>query len=69
MNIILKSAKVINVESKHNGTKQDILISEGKIKKIGNSISEKNAKIIDVKNLHVSLGWFDSSVSFGEAWI
>jgi dihydroorotase len=66
MNIILKSAKVINVESKHNGTKQDILISEGKIKKIGNSISEKNAKIIDVKNLHVSLGWFDSSVSFGE---
>ena len=53
MNIILKSAKVINVESKHNGTKQDILISEGKIKKIGNSISEKNAKIIDVKNLHV----------------
>ena len=34
MNIILKSAKVINVESKHNGSKQDILISEGKILKI-----------------------------------
>ena len=66
MNIILKSAKVINVESKHNGTKQDILISEGKITKIGNSISQKNAKIIDIKNLHVSTGWFDSSVSFGE---
>jgi len=66
MNIILKSAKVINVESKHNGTKQDILISEGKIAKIGNSISQKNAKIIDIKNLHVSTGWFDSSVSFGE---
>jgi dihydroorotase-like cyclic amidohydrolase len=44
MNIILKSAKVINVESKHNGSKQDILISEGKIKKIGSSISVKNAK-------------------------
>ena len=66
MNIILKSAKVINVESKHNGTKQDILISEGKITKIGNSISQKHAKIIDIKNLHVSTGWFDSSVSFGE---
>jgi len=66
MNIILKSAKVINVESKHNGSKQDILISEGKIKKIGSSISVKNAKIIDIKNLHVSTGWFDSSVSFGE---
>jgi dihydroorotase len=66
MNIILKSAKVINVESKHNGTKQDILISEGKIKRIGKSISEKNAKIISIDNLHVSTGWFDSSVSFGE---
>ena len=66
MNIILKSAKVINVESKHNGSKQDILISEGKIKKIGSSISVKNAKTISIKNLHVSTGWFDSSVSFGE---
>ena len=66
MNIILKSAKVINVESKHNGSKQDILISEGKIKKIGRTISVKNAKTISVKNLHVSVGWFDSSVSFGE---
>ena len=66
MNIILKSAKVINVESKHNGTKQDILISEGKIKKIGKSISDNNATIININNLHVSTGWFDSSVSFGE---
>ena len=66
MSIILKSAKVINVESKHNGSKQDILISEGKIKKIGSLISDKNAKIINIKNLHVSTGWFDSSVSFGE---
>ena len=54
MNIILKSAKVINVESKHNGTKQDILISEGKIKKIGKSISDNNATIININNLHVS---------------
>ena len=66
MNIILKSAKVINVESEHNGSKQDILISEGKIKKIGSLITDKNAKIINIKNLHVSTGWFDSSVSFGE---
>ena len=38
MSIILKSAKVINAESKYNGTKQDILISEGKIVKIAKSI-------------------------------
>jgi dihydroorotase len=66
MSIILKSAKVINAESKYNGTQQDILISEGKIVKIAKSISDKNARIIDIKDLHVSSGWFDSSVSFGE---
>ena len=66
MSIILKSAKVINAESKYNGTKQDILISEGKIVKIAKSIIDKNATIINIKNLHVSNGWFDSSVSFGE---
>jgi dihydroorotase len=66
MSIILKSAKVINAESKYNGTKQDILISEGKIVKIAKSIIDNNATIINIKNLHVSNGWFDSSVSFGE---
>jgi len=66
MSIILKSAKVINAESKYNGTQQDILITEGKIVKIAKSISDKNARIIDIKDLHVSNGWFDSSVSFGE---
>ena len=66
MSIILKSAKVINAESKYNGTKQDILISEGKIVKIAESIIDKHATVINVKNLHVSNGWFDSSVSFGE---
>ena len=66
MSIILKSAKVINAESKHNGTKQDILISKGKIQKISKSIKSSNVEEIFIKNLHVSSGWFDSSVSFGE---
>lgn len=65
MSIILKSAKVINAESKYNGTKQDILISEGKIQKISKSISSPKSKEINIKNLQVSSGWFDSSVSFG----
>lgn len=66
MSIILKSAKVINAESKYNGTKQDILISEGKIVKIAKSIEIDTAKVIKIENLHVSVGWLDSSVSFGE---
>ncbi len=66
MSIILKSAKVINAESRYNGTKQDILISEGKIVKIAKSIEIDAAQIIKIENLHVSVGWLDSSVSFGE---
>ena len=66
MSIILKSAKVINAESKYHGTKQDILISKGKISKISKSIPSKRYKEIIIEGLHVSNGWFDSSVSFGE---
>ena len=66
MSIILKSAKVINAESKYHGTKQDILIAKGKISKISKSIPSKGYKEINIEGLHVSKGWFDSSVSFGE---
>ena len=66
MSIILKSAKVINAESKYHGTKQDILISKGKISKIAKLIPSNGVREIKIKNLHVSLGWLDSSVSFGE---
>ena len=66
MSIILKSAKVINAESKYHGTKQDILISKGKISKIAKLIPSNGLMEINIKDLHVSLGWLDSSVSFGE---
>ena len=66
MSIILKSAKVINTESKYHGTKQDILISKGKILKIAKSINSDGHKEINIEGMHVSMGWFDSSVSFGE---
>ena len=66
MSIILKSAKVINTESKYHGTKQDILISKGKIVKIAKSIPNNGHREINIKGLHVSKGWLDSSVCLGE---
>ena len=66
MSIILKSAKVINTESKYHGTKQDILISKGKIVKIAKSIPSNGYREINIKGLHVSKGWLDSSVCLGE---
>lgn len=67
MNVLLKSASIVDPQSPFNGKKLDILIEKGIIKKIGKSLSaEGNTKEINLPNLHVSPGWFDSSVSFGE---
>ncbi len=67
MKVLLKAARIIDPESKYHLKKVDILIEEGIIKKIATSIeSIKEVKEIKLKNLHVSKGWFDSSVSFGE---
>jgi len=68
MNILLKSAKIVCPEDKElHLKKRDILIKKGIIEKIGVSVeAPANIKVIDKENLHVSLGWFDSSVSFGE---
>lgn len=68
MNILLKSAKIIDAGNKDlHLKKKDILIKNGKIEKITDRISVKGqVKVIDHKNLHVSAGWFDSGVSFGE---
>ena len=66
MNLILKNAIIVDSKSKYHFQKKDILIESGIIKKIDDIIKVKDEKIISFKNLHVSKGWFDSSVSFGE---
>ncbi len=66
MDILLKSAVIVDSSSKHHLKKRDILIENGKISKIAASISKSKVKEISLKNLHISPGWFDSSVSFGE---
>nr|WP_298789468.1 dihydroorotase [uncultured Allomuricauda sp.] len=68
MNMLLKSAKIISPENKAlHLKKRDILIKKGVIEKIASSIDPpSNSKVVDKKNLHVSIGWFDSGVSFGE---
>ena len=67
MNILIKSATIIDSESEFHNTTQDLLIENGMIVKIASSIKNpKNYQEIKLDNLHVSQGWFDSSVSFGE---
>lgn len=67
MKILLKSATIIDAQSKHHLKKRDVLIENGTIAKIAASIpTEKGMREVVRKNLHISKAWFDSSVSFGE---
>jgi len=67
MNLLIKSATIIDSKSDFHNTTQDILVEKGIITKISKSIKNpKNYKEIKLDNLHISQGWFDSSVCFGE---
>ncbi|GGD05773.1 dihydroorotase [Hyunsoonleella pacifica] len=67
MNILIKSATILDTKSDFHNTIQDILIEDGLISKIGNNLKNpKKYQEIALENLHISQGWFDSSVSFGE---
>ena len=67
MNILIKSATIIDSKSEFHNSTQDILIENGVITSIAKSIkNSNNYQEIQLDNLHISQGWFDSSVSFGE---
>lgn len=67
MNILIKSAVIIDSSSQFHRQKKDIFISDGIIQKIDDNIKfEGNCELIERPNLYISNGWFDSSVSFGE---
>ena len=67
MNVLLRSAKIIDENSKFHHQIKDILIENGSIKAIGKNLKvPSNCREIQLENLHVSNGWFDSSVSLGE---
>nr|WP_315220887.1 dihydroorotase [uncultured Flavobacterium sp.] len=67
MKIIIRSAKIIDSKSPFHNQTVDVLIADGFIEKIGTSLPEiADATEVKLGNLHLSQGWFDSSVSFGE---
>lgn len=68
MTLLIKAATLVDAsQPKLNGKKRDILIENGKISQIGTRIdAPEGCRSIALENLHVSVGWFDTSVSFGE---
>lgn len=67
MKLIIRDAKIIDPKSSFHNTISDLLIVDGYIQEIGTNL-ENPDQIQEIKldNLHLSQGWFDSSVSLGE---
>lgn len=67
MNIILKEARIVDIQSPFHNETVDIIIEHGIIKQIGKNLpAPEQFEVVQLEDLHVSQGWFDSSVSLGE---
>ena len=67
MQILIRAAKIIDPNSKHNGKIADVLIADGVIAEIGNELdSEGVEEIIEGDDLHISTGWVDLYATFGD---
>ena len=67
MNLILRKAKIIDAKSSFHNQIMDVEITDGIIKNIGENLkNNSDLKEITVDDLHISPGWFDTSVCFGE---
>ena len=67
MNLIIRDARIIDPKSDFHNQVIDIKINNGLIEKMSSNIQNtENFEELKLENLHVSQGWFDTSVSFGE---
>ncbi len=67
MNLIIRTARIIDSKSPFHNQIVDVKITNGTIEKIGNQLQNSdNYQEIKIDNLHLSQGWFDTSVSLGE---
>lgn len=67
MNLLLRKAKIIDVNSIFHNKVVDVEINNGIFSAIGENLPlKKDFKEINLDHLQISNGWFDSSVSLGE---
>lgn len=66
MKLILKKAKVLDASSPYHKQTVDIKITKGIIEDIAPEITQNDYQNIEFDNLHISNGWIDTSVCFGE---
>ena len=66
MKVLIKSCKIIDEKSSHNNQIKDILIENGTISEISDSITADVDQTIEIEDLHISQGWFDAKVNFSD---
>lgn len=69
--VLLRRVKVVDPGGPHHDTETDILISNGRIAKVGDRLSKGDAHEVKLPGLHASPGWVDLRAHFrdpGEEW-
>lgn len=67
MNILIRTAKIIDTTSKHHNTVKDVYIQNGKISKIGKNLKPTGQfKEVKYKDVCLSLGWVDMNSFFAD---
>ena len=66
MKILIKKACILDANSKHHKQTKDLLIENGIIIKIADSIDANDVETYEADNLHISQGWTDLNARFGE---
>ena len=59
MKILIKQATILDTRSSLLNKKMDILVTDGMIEAIENSIDSSDAQVLEGENLVVSQGWVD----------
>ena len=63
--MLIKSAKIIDPNSPHNGKVMNVLIENGVITEIKTKIPAAGIKtVVEANGLHISPGWFDMQANF-----
>ena len=66
MTVLIKQVRLISPSSPFNGQTKDILITDGIISSISDTISEKADQVIKEKGLCTSAGWMDIFADFAD---
>ncbi len=64
MQLLIRSARIVDAASPFDGQVSDLLIDNGLIRQIGPALTaDADVRVVEVDNLHVSPGWIDLRVS------